>query len=122
MRIRLRISEGNDSDRVIISDRDGEEIGFIDCLLSDGVVDVRWIELAVQRRRWGLGAEAVRLLEAEAAARWGARGIRAQVPVDVGPALYFWLRLGYRPEVGGMSKVGGEVGRMAVVRGLEDDR
>ena len=41
--------------------------------------------------RWG-----VALLEAHLQGE--ASHIRAAVPLDVGLALYFWLRLGYRPD------------------------
>jgi len=44
--------------------------------------------------RWG-----VALLETHL--RGEASHIRAAVPLDVGLALYFWLRLGYRPVVSG---------------------
>jgi ribosomal protein S18 acetylase RimI-like enzyme len=117
MRVRLGKQDGgeNGGSRIAIAGESGEEIGFVDCSVSDGWLEVRWIELAVEHRRRGLGAEAVRLLEAEAEERWGVRGMRAHVPRDVGLALYFWLRLGYRPEVA----VAGEGDTMAVVRELE---
>ncbi len=98
MRVALRVPEGRDGGRVAIADLEGAEVGWVDCGASDGLLEVRWIELGMEWRRHGLAAEAVRLLEDEAARRWGVQGVRAEVPVGIGLALYFWLRLGYRPE------------------------
>ena len=81
-------------DRRAIVDADGEEIGYLESAVRDGWLEVRWIELAEGRRGWGHGSEAVRLLEAQA----GVSQVRVGVPVGNGLALYFWLRLGYRPE------------------------
>jgi len=58
---------------------------------------VAFIALARGRRGWGLGSEAMRLLEAEAARRFGSRRFLAGVDPRNGLGLYFWLRLGYRP-------------------------
>jgi len=63
---------------------------------SEGGATITWVALAEGERRWGLGQDAVRLFE-EVAGRHGVRAFRAQVPVSLGLALYFWLRLGYRP-------------------------
>jgi ribosomal protein S18 acetylase RimI-like enzyme len=120
MRVALPLADWNES-RVAITDPTGEEIGFIDCSVRDGWLDVRWIELAVEHRRRGLGAEAVQLLEAEAAERWGVRGVRANVPRDVGLALYFWLRLGYRPEgISDRESGSGRRDTMGMVRELDE--
>jgi ribosomal protein S18 acetylase RimI-like enzyme len=98
MRIGLGPAEKSDSgQRRAITDGSGEEIGFVEYEVSEGWLEVRWVELAVEHRRGGLGVAAVRLLEVDAERRWGVRGVRAEVPVENGLALYFWLRLGYRP-------------------------
>jgi hypothetical protein len=99
-------------------DADGVEIGHIDTALEDGWLEVRWIELEAGRRRWGLGMDAVRALEVEAAERWGVREVRAHVPMGVGLALYFWLRLGYRPE----DPVRTDGDAFVMVRGLAEVR
>jgi len=97
MRVGLREASG--SPGYVITDLRGEKVGSIDYSVNDGGwLDVRWIELASEYRRRGLGAEAVQLLEEEAARRWRVRAVRAEVPLGIGLALYFWLRLGYRPE------------------------
>ena len=75
----------------------GEETGVVRYTVRDAEVIIEWIELAPERRGWGHGSEAVRLLE-EQLGREGAKRVRARVPVANGLALYFWLRLGYRPE------------------------
>jgi hypothetical protein len=96
---------GDGGSRRAITDAGGEEIGWIEAAVRDGWSEVRWIELEAGRRGWGHGSEAVRSLEAEVAQR-GVRGVRAEVPTGNGLALYFWLRLGYRPEVPGGGKPG----------------
>ena len=126
MRVRLgETGGGEDGDsRIAIIGESRDEIGFIDGLVRNGMLDVRWIELAAEHRRRGLGVDAVRLLEAEAAERWNVTGLRAHVPHDVGLALYFWLRLGYRPEAGfgGSSGPASEGDTMSVVRMLDEVR
>ena len=59
-------------------------------------VDLLAIARQEERDMAGLG---VFLLEAHLQGE--ARYIRAAAPADVGLALYFWLRLGYRPAVSG---------------------
>ena len=92
-----QVLESDSGERRAITDGSGEEIGFVEYGVSEGWLEVRWVELTVEHRRGGLGVEAVRLLEADAERRWGVRGVRVEVPVENGLALYFWLRLGYRP-------------------------
>jgi hypothetical protein len=114
MRVGLRLPSDGKGGRVVVMDRGGTDIGWVDCEASDGWLHVRWIELGIEWRRHGLAAEAVQLLEAEASKRWGLRTARAEVPVGVGLALYFWLRLGYRPE----EPVRREADTLAMVRRL----
>jgi len=64
-----------------------------------------------ERRGFGLGSEAVRAVEKSMAGP-GQRHFRALVPLSMGLAFYFWLRLGYRPD-----GVMGE--HMVMVRGAE---
>ena len=70
-------------------------------LLSDrpepGAVSVPLVAVAPQRRFSGLGGEAVLAVEREVRARWGVQRCYAPVPDGRGLAVYFWLRLGYRP-------------------------
>jgi hypothetical protein len=60
---------------------------------GSGWATIEWLELAPRERGWGYGSEAVRIFEA--------RSKRARLLAEVDPgfglALYFWLRLGYRP-------------------------
>jgi hypothetical protein len=85
---------------VQISDRAGDALGLI-VLLSDhpepGDVSVPLVAVAPQRRFSGLGGEAVLAVEREVRARWGVQRCFAPVPDGRGLAVYFWLRLGYRP-------------------------
>jgi hypothetical protein len=117
MRVGLRLPEGAGG-RVLITDADGEEIGHIDAAVNGERLEVRWIEVDVSRRRWGLGMDAVRAIETEAVRRWGVRSARAEVPLGTGLALYFWLRLGYRP-LGVQTEKQPDNERMLMVRELK---
>ena len=80
----------------IVRSADGAVIGEVKCGANSpahGWLTVRCIEVGERWRGWGYGSEAVRLLEAEATAV----RFRADVDAGNGLALYFWLRLGYRP-------------------------
>jgi ribosomal protein S18 acetylase RimI-like enzyme len=85
---------------VLVSDKAGTALGLI-VLLSDrpepGAVSVPLVAVAPQRRFSGLGGEAVLAVEREVRARWGVQRCFAPVPDGRGLAVYFWLRLGYRP-------------------------
>jgi hypothetical protein len=72
-------------------------IGLMAVAVGDpnpGWATVDLLAIARQEER-DIAALGVALLEAHL--RGEARHIRAAVPLDVGLALYFWLRLGYRP-------------------------
>ena len=56
----------------------------------------RWLAVGEPWRAFGYGGAAVPLVERAARSR-GAQGARVRVPATNGVALYFWLRLGYRP-------------------------
>jgi GNAT superfamily N-acetyltransferase len=58
-----------------------------------GWLAIDFLALAAGRRGWGYGSEAARLVEESA----GATRFLAEVDARNGLALYFWLRLGYRP-------------------------
>jgi len=80
----------------IVRRADDAVIGGVECQPDKpaaGWLTVVCVEVGEGWRGWGYGSEAVRLLEAEAeVARF-----RADVDGGNGLALYFWLRLGYRP-------------------------
>jgi GNAT superfamily N-acetyltransferase len=85
---------------VTISDRDSVPLGLI--VLLDGLpepanVSLPLVAVAPQRRFSGLGGEAVLAVEREVRSRWGVQRCYAPVPDGRGLAVYFWLRLGYRP-------------------------
>jgi len=80
----------------IVREADGAAVGVLDYRANSparGWLSVGFIALAERERGWGHGSEAVRVLEA------GAKAARFRANVDAGNglALYFWLRLGYRP-------------------------
>ena len=78
-----------------------EPVGLVLVALDDpepGWATVALLAIARQEER-DVAALGVALLEAYLQGE--ASHIRAAVPLDVGLALYFWLRLGYRPVVSG---------------------
>jgi hypothetical protein len=73
---------------------DGEPIGFLACALGAGRISIDALAIVSGRRNRGYGAEAV--FAAEALAGPDA-ATRALVPMGNGLAVYFWLRVGFRP-------------------------
>lgn len=65
-----------------------------------GWLTTGFIAIAPALRGFGYGSEAVRLLEEWAVREGLANRFRADVDPRNGLGLYFWLRLGYRPEAG----------------------
>jgi hypothetical protein len=85
---------------VLTGEGSQEPVGLAVLSVDDpepGWATVALLAIAGQQQR-ELAAHAVALLEADL--RPHASRIRAAVPPDVGLALYFWLRLGYRPVTG----------------------
>jgi RimJ/RimL family protein N-acetyltransferase len=84
----------------IVLASDGELIGLLDCWSpypAASWLTVDLLAIAEPYRGRGLGAEAVLVLEEGARRRGLAHRFAAVVSADAGRALYFWLRLGYRP-------------------------
>ena len=85
---------------VLISRVEGPAIGLavaIKDLPELGWACVPLIGIALAERFRGLGGEAGLALERRISECWGAPGVLAPVPEGRGLAVYFWLRLGYRP-------------------------
>ncbi len=102
----------------LVITRIGEDlpIGVLEYRFDDragGSATIVWVALAVEARRRGLGVDAVLRFEEEAMRRWGVRQFRTHVSVQQGLALYFWLRLGYRPLGPELDEQGHNVMRMA---------
>lgn len=84
----------------LISDASGEPIGAAVALIDrpqTGDASVPFIAIDPSRRFRGLGGEAGLMLERHLRAHRGVRRLFACVPDGRGLAVYFWLRLGYRP-------------------------
>ncbi len=64
---------------------------------AEGWVTIEWLGLAADDRGRGYGSEAIRRFES----RHKRARFLAQIDPGNGLALYFWLRLGYRPGAGG---------------------
>lgn len=77
-----------------------EAVGFIAArtdpadATGDRILTIVALAIAPAHRNLGFGAEAVYAAEAQ---HKRAAGSRALVPIGNGLALYFWLRVGYRP-------------------------
>ena len=75
-----------------------EPAGVLQCEIGSPSPDaarVRVLLVAPERRRLGIGGRAALGLERRLAKK--AKRIYVAVPSELGLALYFWLRLGYRP-------------------------
>lgn len=90
----------NASEAVLIAGADGEPIGLA-VLRAEypGAADAAITFLAMQpeRRFRGLGGEAGLAVEGLARERLGVHRVFVGVPEGRGLAVYFWLRLGFRP-------------------------
>jgi hypothetical protein len=98
---KLPDSNGRRRPLLLTDSANQEPVGLILATLEDpepGWATVNLLAIARQEER-DVAALGVALLEAHL--RGEATHIRAAVPADVGLALYFWLRLGYRPIVSG---------------------
>lgn len=88
-----------------LAEPSGRALGFLGYALGGPAPPLKegpWLTIPFlvidpQERGQGLGTEAILLLEGEARSRGLARRFAAPVPLAEGLALYFWLRLGYRP-------------------------
>jgi GNAT superfamily N-acetyltransferase len=92
------------SEAVLISDREGVPIGL--ALVrreapSPGEATITFLAVQPERRFRGLGGEAGLGLERLVRERLQARRVYAGVPEGRGLAVYFWLRLGFRPLISG---------------------
>lgn len=84
----------------LISNRGGKRIGLAVGLAGQpepGQACVPFLAIEPDERFRGLGGEAGLALERHLRRRWGARRVLAPVPEQRGLAVYFWLRLGFRP-------------------------
>lgn len=92
---RVEVGEG-----VLISDADGAVVGLMVVrreLPSSKSACVPFITVDPTRRYRGLGGLAALAIEKHLRDRFGVQTVYAPVPDGRGLAVYFWLRLGYRP-------------------------
>jgi GNAT superfamily N-acetyltransferase len=84
----------------LFEDEDGAAVGLAVVLLDTpepSSAAVPFIGVDPARRFRGLGGEAGLVLERHLRERLGVQKVYAPVPDGHGLAVYFWLRLGYRP-------------------------
>ncbi len=87
----------------LISNADGKAIGLAVALVGlpeQGDACVPLIAIEPGERFRGLGGEAGLALETWLLEHFAVRRVLAPVPEGRGLAVYFWLRLGYRPMLG----------------------
>ncbi len=87
---------------VLISDLDANPVGIAVVQLDTpepGAVSVPFLAIDPGRRFRGLGGEAGLAMERHIRSRLGTTRLYAPIPDGRGLAVYFWLRLGYRPLV-----------------------
>ncbi len=85
---------------ILIADADGATVGIAVVQLdtpSPGEVSMPFLAIDPPRRFRGLGGEAGLAIERHIRSRLGATRFYAPIPDWRGLAVYFWLRLGYRP-------------------------
>ena len=88
------------SEGLLISDLEGTPVGLALVRLdipSPGDATLVFLAMQPERRYRGLGGEAGLAVEQLLRERTGACRVYAGVPEGRGLAVYFWLRLGYRP-------------------------
>ena len=87
---------------VLISEPDGNPVGLAVVHLNTpepGAVSIPFLAIDPARRFRGLGGEAGLAIERQLRTRLGTTRFYAPIPDGRGLAVYFWLRLGYRPLV-----------------------
>ena len=111
---------------VLVIERVGESgpVGLLEGQLADRCLIVSFIAMAKAFRGWGYGSEAVRKVEEWLINEGLARSFTTEVPARNGLGLYFWLRLGYRPERPGEDswRWAREPDRMRMVRHANEQR
>jgi len=88
------------SEALLITDLEGEAMGLALVRLdtpAPGDAVISFLAMQPERRYRGLGGEAGLAVERLVRERLGTRGVYVGVPEGRGLAVYFWLRLGFRP-------------------------
>lgn len=102
---RFRLEPGTGGRLDVVRVLDGLRVGTMELeAVTDGLF-VRSLCIDAEHRGYGAGSEAV-LLFNEACQAAGVKLVRTWAPPDRGLAVYFWIRMGYRP-LGGEGPGGG---------------
>lgn len=96
----------------------GERIGqIVIASKATGLLEIESFSIEVGDRGYGAGSEAFELLlKAAAEGKWGS--LRARAPADLGLAVYFWMRMGFRPLFGHHAAGGLTLERDVVTAGV----
>lgn len=89
------INELVGNSRVLTNDDTSAFIAFQTAAPERDAAQVDFLAVAPEQRRLGIGGSMV--LGVERRLKRKAQRLYALVPASIGLALYFWLRLGYRP-------------------------
>ncbi len=93
---RVSLADAGDGRVAVTRLRDGKDIGFARLEEQGRELVVRALCLDEAQRSFGCGSEAGHLL-VDGAERAGFERMRAWAPPDLGLAVYFWIRMGFRP-------------------------
>jgi GNAT superfamily N-acetyltransferase len=93
---RVRLEREDDGGVSIVRLRDGERVGHIRIEEQKGSLTIRALCVDEAQRSYGCGSEAGYLV-VRAAEAAGFERIRAWAPPNLGLAVYFWFRMGFRP-------------------------
>ncbi len=93
---RVRLERGVEGEVSIVRLRDGERVGRVVMEQETGSLTIRALCVDAAQRSYGCGSEAGYLL-VRAAEATGFGTIRAWAPPNLGLAVYFWFRMGFRP-------------------------
>ena len=102
---RFRLEPGSDGHLSVVRNVDRRRVGSMALEAATEGLIVRSLCIEVEHRGYGAGSEAV-LLFNEACRAAGVKLVRTWAPPDRGLAVYFWIRMGYRP-LGGEGPMGG---------------
>jgi GNAT superfamily N-acetyltransferase len=86
--------------------KEGRAIGVLAAVLDEpeqGSATLTFVGIEPGERFQGLGGEAALALEQQLRKRAGVERVLVPVPEQRGLAVYFWLRLGYRPLIAAMA-------------------
>lgn len=102
---RFRLERGSHGELAVVRLADAERVGTMRVESSSEGLLIRALCIAEEHRSYGAGSEAALLFNRVCEAA-GVALVRTWAPPDRGLAVYFWIRMGFRP-LGGEGPNGG---------------